>query len=109
LSACTTIKEVVKEGETKIEYRDRARVDSVLSTFKDSVFINGDTVKIYRDRWRNSVKINTDTVYKSIDKIIEKEKVVQLKPTFLQKIKFFAWGTLAGVIVCFCMVVYLKK
>ena len=46
LSACTTIKEVVKEGETKIEYRDRVQVDSVLTTFKDSVFINGDTVKI---------------------------------------------------------------
>ena len=112
LSACTTIKEVVKEGETKIEYRDRVRVDSVLSTFRDSIFINGDTVKIYRDRWRDRVKIDTDTVYKSVDKIIEKEKVIVKELTFFQKAKTaISWlivGIVIGVVASFLLKMYFK-
>ena len=112
-SACTTIKEVVKEGETKIEYRDRVRVDSILTTFKDSIFINGDTVKIYRDRWRDRVKINTDTVYTSIDKIIEKEKVIVKELTFFEKAKTaISWlivGIVIGVVASFLLKMYFKR
>lgn len=111
-SACTTIKEVVKEGETKIEYRDRVRVDSILTTFKDSIYINGDTIKIYRDRWRDRVKINTDTVYTSVDKIIEKEKVIVKELTFFEKAKIaISWlivGIVIGVVASFLLKMYFK-
>ena len=53
---CKPIKEIEYRDSIKVEFRDRLRVDSVLSTIKDSVFINGDTIKIYRDRWRDRVK-----------------------------------------------------
>lgn len=74
--SCKPIEKIkIVQGEKIIEYRDRVRVDSVLSTIKDSVYISGDTVKIYQNRWRDRLILRTDTVSKWRDKVIVSETV----------------------------------
>lgn len=92
-----TIREV--KGETKIEYRDKLRIDSVMNTIKDSIYINGDTVKIFRDRWKTKVEVKTDTVFKTRD--VERFKdVVKIKPiSFFSWIKIFMYGAIFGAFV----------
>ena len=82
---CKPIKEVEYRDSIKVEYRDRVRVDSILSTIKDSVYINGDTVKIYRDRWRDRIHNSTDTIYKEV-------KVVEIvTKTIVEELSFWDW------------------
>ena len=76
--ACKPIKEIEYRDSIKVEYRDRVRVDSILSTFRDSIYINGDTVKIYRDRWRDRVHNSIDTVYKEV-KVVDIQKSVEVE------------------------------
>ena len=76
--ACKPIKEIEYRDSIKVEYRDRVRVDSILSTFRDSIYINGDTVKIYRDRWRDRVHNSTDTVYKEV-RVVDIQKSVEVE------------------------------
>lgn len=105
LSACSTTHEIIKQGENTIEYKDRVQIDSMLSVFKDSVFVNGDTVKIYRDRWRTVVKIKSDTIYKSVDKFVNVDKLVIKELSFFEKFKMvIGWvivAFVAGLIVAF--------
>ena len=103
-SACTTIKEVVKEGETKIEYRDRVRVDSVLSTIKDSIYINGDTIKIYRDRWRDRLVLRSDTVIKET-KVVNVQKSVEI-----ERLSLWDWlkAMLIGAIIYGIVLIVIK-
>ena len=76
--ACKPIKEIEYRDSIKIEYRDRLRVDSVLSTIKDSIYINGDTIKVYRDRWRDRIHNGTDTIYKEV-KVVDVQKLVEIE------------------------------
>ena len=76
--ACKPIKEIEYRDTKSIEYRDRLRVDSVLSTIKDSIYVNGDTVKIYRDRWRDRLVLRSDTVFKEI-KVVDVRKSVEIE------------------------------
>ena len=76
--ACKPIKKIEYRDSIKVEFRDRLRVDSILSTFRDSIYINGDTVKIYRDRWRDRVHNSVDTVYKEV-KVVEVQKSVEVE------------------------------
>ena len=76
--ACKPIKEIEYRDSIKVEFRDRVRVDSVLSTIKDSIYINGDTVKIYRDRWRDRLVLRSDTVIKEI-KVVDVQKSVEIE------------------------------
>lgn len=76
--ACKPIKEIEYRDSIKVEFRDRLRVDSILSTFRDSIYINGDTVKIYRDRWRDRVHNSTDTVYKEV-KVVDVQKSIEVE------------------------------
>ena len=76
--ACKPIKEIEYRDSIKVEFRDRVRVDSVLSTIKDSIYVNGDTVKIYRDRWRDRLVLQSDTVFKEI-KVVDVRKSVEIE------------------------------
>ena len=102
--ACKPIKEIEYKDSIKVEFRDRLRVDSVLSHIKDSIYINGDTVKIYRDRWLNKVVLKSDTVTKEV-------KVVEIKKeTKIERIGFFAWLKVFfyGVIFGACVLLLVK-
>jgi len=77
-AACKPIKEIEYVNVDRVEYRDKLRVDSVLNTIKDSIYINGDTVKIYRDRWRDRVVLRSDTVFKDV-KVIDVQKSVEIE------------------------------
>ena len=76
--ACKPIKEIEYRDSIKVEFRDRVLVDSVLSTIKDSIYINGDTVKIYRDRWRDRLVLQSDTVLKEV-KVVDVQKSVKIE------------------------------
>lgn len=98
-AACKPIKEIEYRDTKSIEYRDRVRVDSVLSTIKDSIYINGDTVKIYRDRWRDRVVLRSDTVFKEV-KVIDVQKSVEIERVgFFSWLKVFMYGAIFGAIV----------
>lgn len=83
--ACKPIKEIEYRDLIKVEYRDRVRVDSVLSTIKDSIYINGDTIKIYRDRWRDRIHNGTDTIYKEV-KVVE-----TVTKTIVEELSLWDW------------------
>ena len=83
--ACKPIREIEYRDSIKIEFRDRLRVDSILSTIKDSIYINGDTVKIYRDRWRDRIHNSTDTIYKEV-KVVE-----TVTKTIVERLSFWDW------------------
>ena len=75
---CKPIKEIEYRDSIKVEFRDRLRVDSVLSTIKDSIYVNGDTIKIYRYRWRDRLVLRSDTVLKEI-RVIDVQKSVEIE------------------------------
>ena len=83
--ACKPIKEIEYRDSIKVEFRDRLRVDSVLSTIKDSIYINGDTVKIYRDRWRDRLVLRSDTVIKEV-KVVE-----TVTNTIVEELSIWDW------------------
>lgn len=108
LSGCRPIKQIEYVNTSVIEYKDRVRVDSVLSTIKDSIYINGDTVKIFRDRWRDRVKINSDTIYRDVKVVeIKKETVIE-KLSWWAKAKIFIWGLVIGLIIGFILKYWVK-
>ena len=82
---CKPIKEIEYRDSIKVEYRDRVRVDSILSTIKDSIYINGDTIKIYRDRWRDRIHNSTDTIYKEV-KVVE-----TVTKTIVERLSLWDW------------------
>ena len=83
--ACKPIKEIEYRDSIKVEYRDRVRVDSILSTIKDSIYINGDTIKVYRDRWRDRIHNSTDTIYKEV-KVVE-----TVTKTIVERLSLWDW------------------
>ncbi len=83
--ACKPIKVIEYRDVKSVEYRDRVRVDSVLNTIKDSIYINGDTVKIYRDRWRDRIHNSTDTIIKEV-KVVE-----TVTKTIVEELSIWDW------------------
>lgn len=65
LSSCGTTKTIVKEGERRIEWRDRIteRRDSIY--VHDSVYIHAKGDTVYLERWRTRIRDRTqrDTIY----------------------------------------------
>ena len=97
--ACKPIKEIEYRDSIKIEYRDRLRVDSVLSTIKDSIYINGDTIKIYRDRWRDRIHNSTDTIYKEVKVVEFVTKIIVEELSFWDWLKaMFIGAVIYGII-----------
>jgi len=82
-----TIREV--KGETVIEYRNKIIHDSLTTLKHDSIYINGDTLKVFSkifvDKWHNRV----DTIYKTRDVNHVKETVK------IEHVSFFAWVKIA--------------
>ena len=77
------------------------QADSVVVRDSVRVWMQGDTIREtrwrteYRDRWRDKVRevirVKTDTLVK------ENVVTIERKPTFMQRVKPFAAGLLAGV------------
>lgn len=65
LSSCGTTRTIVKEGERRIEWRDRIteRRDSIY--VHDSVYIHAKGDTVYLERWRTRIRDRTqrDTIY----------------------------------------------
>ena len=76
LTGCKTKTVLVPVKETKIEYRDRVRVDSIYN--RDTVQIYGINDTIFKDiiRWRERFRIDTVSVVK-IDSIPYPVEVIQ--------------------------------
>ena len=76
LTGCKTKTVLVPVKETKIEYRDRLRVDSIYN--RDTVQIYGRNDTIFKDviRWRERFRIDTVSVVK-IDSIPYPVEVIQ--------------------------------
>jgi len=68
LTGCKTKTVLVPVKETKIEYRDRLRVDSVYNRDTLHLFTRGDTVYLQSIRWRERFRIDTVSVVR-IDSI----------------------------------------
>ena len=101
---CKPIKEIEYRDSIKVEYRDRVRVDSILSTIKDSIYINGDTIKIYRDRCRDRIHNSTDTIYKEV-------KVIEIvTKTIIKELSLWDWlkAMLIGAIICGIVLIVIK-
>ena len=97
-SGCTR---TVYVPQTHTEYRDRAQYDSIYT--RDSVFVKlaGDTVYLYRDRWRDRYHTLRDTVH-LVDSVAYPVEVVKIKevrhvPTIYRVSLWFAAAvTLVG-------------
>ena len=76
LTGCKTKTVLVPVKETKIEYRDRLRVDSIYN--RDTVQIYGRNDTVFKDviRWRERFRIDTVSVVK-IDSIPYPVEVIQ--------------------------------
>jgi len=76
LTGCKTKTVLVPVKETKIEYRDRLRVDSIYN--RDTVQIYGRNDTVFKDviRWRERFRVDTVSVVK-IDSIPYPVEVVQ--------------------------------
>lgn len=107
LPGCTrTTSKTITKADTiqsvKTEYRDRIveRVDTFKDIQNNFVYIKGDTMVIYRDRWRDRYKDRTDTLY--INKVDtcylakwNTAKEVQIKE--VKVIKWWEWLIVIGL------------
>ncbi len=93
LAGCTR-NVYVPQKET--EYRDRVQYDSVIEHDSVVVFAAGDTVYIYKDRWRDRVHIQRDTVavHDSIPYPVEVVRTVKHIPTVY---RWSLWIALAAI------------
>ena len=106
--ACKPIKQIEYRDSVKIEFRDMLRVDSVLNTIKDSIYINGDTIKIYRDRWRDRVVLRSDTVYKEVKVADIKKELIIERLTIFDWLKAMIVGALIYAIISLIIKYWLK-
>ena len=65
LSSCGTTKTIVKEGERRIEWRDRITEHRDSIYVHDSVYIHAKGDTVYLERWRTRIRDRTqrDTIY----------------------------------------------
>ena len=60
LAGCKTKTVLVPVTETKIEYRDRLRIDSVYNRDTVNIYERGDTVYLRTIKWRERFRIDTE-------------------------------------------------
>lgn len=86
-----TRKVYVPVEQTHTEYRDRGslRVDTVIEADTRFVYVNGDTVRDYRTRWRERVRELHDTLLVEVRDTVTRTVTVEVerKPTSWQRIK----------------------
>jgi hypothetical protein len=104
-TGCKTRTILVPVKETKIEYRDRLRVDSIYN--RDTVEIYGKNDTIFKDviKWRERFRIDTVSVVK-IDSIPYPVEVIQEvnKLTKWQRWRLNALNIIAIIIVAYVVI-----
>lgn len=102
LTGCKTKTILVPVKETKIEYRDRLRIDSIYN--RDTVQIYGRNDTIFKDviRWRERFRIDTVSVVK-IDSIPYPVEVIQEvnKLTKWQRCRLTILNIIGGLIIVY--------
>ena len=101
-AGCKTKTVLVPVKETKIEYRDRLRVDSIYN--RDTVQIYGRNDTIFKDviRWRERFRVDTVSVVK-IDSIPYPVEVIREvnKLTKLQRWRLTILNIIGGLIIVY--------
>jgi hypothetical protein len=105
LTGCKTKTVLVPVKETKIEYRDRLRVDSVYN--RDTVQIYGRNDTVFKEviRWRERFRIDTVSVVRidSIPYPVEVIREVNVL-TKWQRLRLNALNIIAIIIVCYVVI-----
>ncbi len=109
LTFSCTRKVYVPVESVRTEYRDRdrnsVRIDSVIEADTRLIYINGDTVRDYRTRWRERIREVHDTVKEEQQVTVTKTKTVTVevkrRPTIWQRIKKVLSGFLIGAVAAF--------
>lgn len=101
VTGCKTVQPVIVE-KTKIEYRDRLRIDSVYN--RDTVQIYGRNDTIFKDviRWREHFRIDTVSVVR-IDSVPYPVEVIQEvnKLTKWQRWRITILNIIGGLIIVY--------
>lgn len=102
LTGCKTKTVLVPVKETKIEYRDRLRIDSIYN--RDTVQIYGRNDTVFKDviKWRERFRVDTVSVVK-IDSIPYQVEVVQevYKLTKWQRWRLTILNIIGGLIIVY--------
>lgn len=87
----------------RTEYRDRGsvRVDTVVEADTRFVYVNGDTVRDYRTRWRERVREVHDTVVREVRDTVTRTVTVEVErgPTVLERVRRGVGWFVVGVVV----------
>ena len=104
-TACKTKTVLVPVTETKIEYRDRLRVDSVYNRDTVNIYERGDTVYLQTIKWRERFKLDTVIVVRT-DSIPYPVEVVREinKLTKWQKFRLNALNILVLIIAAYLFI-----
>ena len=105
LTGCKTKTVLVPVKETKTEYRDRLRVDSVYNRDTIQIYKKNDTIYYEKIRWRERFKIDTVSVVK-VDSIPYKVEVVKEvnKLTKWQKLRLNTLNILVLIIAAYLFI-----
>ena len=105
ISGCKPKQILVPITETKIEFRERFRVDSVYNRDTLMLFSQNDTVYLQSIKWRERFRIDTVSVVKvdSIPYAVEVVKEVN-KLTKWQQIRLSALNILIAIIVIYVII-----
>ena len=108
-TGCKTKTVLVPVTETKIEYRDRLRVDSIYNRDTVNVYERGDTVFLQTIKWRERFKIDTVSVVRvdSIPYPVEVVKEVNVL-TKWQKIRLRLLNIIVIAIIIY-VIIRIKK
>ena len=104
-TGCKTKTVLVPVEKTKIEYRDRLRVDSVYNRDTVNVYERGDTIFLQTIKWRERFKLDTVSVVRvdSIPYPVEVVKEVN-KLTKWQKFRLNALNILVLIIAAYLFI-----
>lgn len=105
LTGCKTKTVLVPVKETKIEYRDRLRVDSVYNRDTIQIYKKNDTIYYEKIKWRERFKIDTVSVVR-VDSIPYKIEVVKEvnKLTKWQKLRLSTLNILVLIIAAYLFI-----
>ena len=105
ISGCKPKQILIPITETKIEYRDRLRVDSIYNRDTVNVYERGDTVYLHTIKWRERFKLDTVSVVRvdSIPYPVEVVKEVN-KLTKWQRWRLNALNIIAIIIVAYIVI-----
>ena len=105
ISGCKPKQILVPITETKIEFRERFRVDSVYNRDTLMLFSQNDTVYLQTIKWRERFRIDTVSVVKvdSIPYTVEVVKEVNML-TKWQQIRLSALNILIVIIVIYVLI-----